>query len=94
MVFGLAFTIGMVPTPVANAINAGSPFATTYSPDDATAPEINLAILKQYLHDMQFILILLAVGSTVWLLLTGRGGARQVALVVGGNLLANLYILR
>lgn len=90
LVFGLAFTIGMVPTLVANAINAGSPFATTYSPDDATAPEINLAILKQYLHDMQFILILLAVGSTVWLLLTGRGGARQVAFVVGGNLLANL----
>lgn len=83
-------TVGMVPTLVANAINAGSPFATTYSPDDATAPEINLAVLNEYLHDMQFVLVLLAVGSTAWLLLTGRRGARQVALVVGGNLLVNL----
>lgn len=90
LVFGLAFTIGMVPTLVANAINAGSPFATTYSSDDATAPEINLTILNQYLHDMQFVLILLAVGLTAWLLLTGRDGARQVALVVSGNLLVNL----
>lgn len=90
LLFGGAFVVGMVPTLMANAINAGSPFATTYSPDDATVPEINLAILKQYLHDMQFVLILLAVGSTVWLLRTGRGGARQVALLVGGNLLVNL----
>lgn len=90
LVFGVAFVVGMVPTLVANAINAGSPFATTYSPDDATVPEVNLAILKQYLHDTQFVLILLAVGSTAWLLRTGRGGARQVALVVAGNLLVNL----
>ncbi|MGY4626597.1 hypothetical protein [Bradyrhizobium sp. USDA 4486] len=90
LVFGLAFAVGMVPTLVANAINAGSPFATTYSSDDATAPEINLAILNEYLHDMQFVLVLLAVGSTAWLLLTGRGGARQLALVVGGNLVVNL----
>jgi len=90
LVFGVAFSFGMVPTLIANAINAGSPFRTTYSPDDATAPEISLAILNQYLHDMQFVLILLAVGSTALLLLTGRGRARQVALVVGGNLLVNL----
>jgi hypothetical protein len=88
--FGLAFLAGMIPTLAANAINAGSPFATTYSPDDATAPTINLDILNQYLHDMQFVLILLALGSTAWLWRTGQGGGRQVALVVSGNLLVNL----
>ncbi|MCP3371509.1 hypothetical protein [Bradyrhizobium cajani] len=90
LVFGLAFIVGMIPTLVANAINAGSPFVTTYSSDDAKALDIDLAVLTQYLHDMQFALILLAVGSTVWLLRTGQGGARQVAFVVGGNLLVNL----
>ncbi|MDE5446812.1 hypothetical protein GWG65_36810 [Bradyrhizobium sp. CSA207] len=90
LIFGLAVVVGMVPTLIANAINAGNPFATTYSPDDATAPEINLEVLNRYLHDMQFGLILLTVGSAAWLLRTGRGGARQVALVVSGNLLVNL----
>lgn len=90
LALGLAFVVGMIPTLAANAINAGSPFATTYSPDDATAPTIDLDILNQYLHDMQFVLVLLAVGSTAWLLRTGQGGGRQVALVVSGNLLVNL----
>ena len=30
LAFGVAFLVGMTPTLVANAINAGSPFATTY----------------------------------------------------------------
>jgi hypothetical protein len=90
LIFGVAFVIGMAPTLIANAINAGSPFTTTYGSDDALAPEFNLEILGQYLHDTQFVLMLLAIGSTAWLLRIGQGGARQVALLVAGNLVVNL----
>ena len=40
--FGIAFLIGMAPTLIANAINAGSPFATTYGGVDVAPPELNL----------------------------------------------------
>jgi hypothetical protein len=90
LIFGVAFVVGMAPTLIANAINAGNPLTTTYGSDDAVAPEFNIEILGQYLHDMQFALVLLAIGSTAWLLRVGTGGARQVAFVVAGNLLVNL----
>ncbi|MGY3545121.1 hypothetical protein ACVWZ4_000614 [Bradyrhizobium sp. USDA 4472] len=91
LIFCLAYVAGMIPTLVANAINAGSPFATTYGSEDAIGPEFNLEILGHYLHDLQFGLILLAIGSTAWLLRVGDNGARQVALLVAGNLLVNLF---
>jgi len=49
--FGIAFLIGMMPTLVANAINAGSPFATTYGGVDVAPPELKSEILWQYLRD-------------------------------------------
>ncbi|WFU70861.1 MULTISPECIES: hypothetical protein [unclassified Bradyrhizobium] len=88
--FSAAYVVGLTPTLIANAINAGSPFTTTYGSDDALAPEFNLEIMSQYLHDLQFGLILLGVGSTAWLLRVGEAGARHVALLVVGNLLINL----
>jgi hypothetical protein len=48
----------MMPTLVANAINAGSPFATTYGGVDVAPPELKSEILWQYLRDPQFILLL------------------------------------
>ncbi|MBR1090698.1 hypothetical protein JQ621_24795 [Bradyrhizobium manausense] len=90
LVFCLAYVVGIAPTLIANAINAGSPFTTTYSSEDALPPEFNLEILGQYLHDLQFGLILLAIGSTAWLLRAGYGGARHVAFLVASNLLINL----
>ena len=39
--FGIAFLIGIAPTLIANAINAGSPFSTTYGSVDALPPELN-----------------------------------------------------
>ncbi|MCP3472032.1 hypothetical protein NLM33_17080 [Bradyrhizobium sp. CCGUVB1N3] len=88
--FGAAVLVGMTPTLVAQAVNAGSPLATTYGSADVVAPAFSLGVLGQYLHDMQFGLIVLAIGATAWLLLTGEGGVRQVALVAAGNLLVNL----
>ncbi|WP_244521563.1 hypothetical protein [Bradyrhizobium sp. DOA9] len=88
--FGAAVLVGMAPTLVAQAINAGSPLATTYGSADVVAPAFDLAVLGRYLRDMQFVLIVLAAGSTAWSLRVGEGSVRQVALVVAGNLVVNL----
>ena len=88
--FGVAALVGMAPTLIAQAVNAGGPLATTYGSVDAVAPAFDLAVLGHYLRDMQFVLIVLAIASTAWLLRWGEGGVRQVALVVTGNLVVNL----
>ena len=87
--FGVAFLIGMMPTLIANAINAGSPFATTYGGVDVAPPELKSEVLWQYLRDPQFILLLTAVVWTA-VLWRGRSRAGQVALLVGANLAVNL----
>ena len=88
--FAAGALVGVAPTLIAQAINAGSPLATTYGSADVVAPGLDLAVLGQYLRDMQFVLIVLAIGSTAWLLSNGEVRTRQVALVVAGNLLVNL----
>jgi len=89
--FALALLLGMTPTLLANAINAGSPFATTYGEVDALPPGFRLGILWQYVTDMQFVLLLLAGIWTAVMWLTSRSAAqRQVAAVTAGNLLVNL----
>ena len=87
---GLGVLVGMAPTLVAQAVNAGSPLATTYGSADVVAPAFDFAVFGHYLRDMQFVLIVLAIGSTAWLLRVGEGSVRQVALVVAGNLIVNL----
>jgi hypothetical protein len=89
--FAIAFLIGMAPTLVANAINAGSPFSTTYGGVDVAPPELNSGVLWQYARDAQFTLLVAAAAWTAWLLRFNRqGGTGRVAAVVGGNLVVNL----
>ena len=89
--FAAAFAAGTVPTLLANAINAGSPFSTTYGSVDAVPPGFSFDVIWRYLTDVQFVLLMLAGAWTVWLLGWGRGnGARDVALVTAANLLVNL----
>ena len=89
--FAAAFLVGMAPTLLANAINAGSPFATTYGGADAVSPEFSLKIIFQYVADMQFVLLALAISWTGWILHARHGGGiRQIALVTAVNLLVNL----
>ena len=91
MVFGAAFLAGMAPTLVANAINAGSPFSTTYGGVDVTPPDFSFSVIRSYLADLQSVLLLLAMAWTALILRRRRGnGVRQVALVMAGNLLVNL----
>jgi hypothetical protein len=88
--FGIAFLIGIAPTLIANAINAGSPFSTTYGSVDVAPPELNPAVLLSYLVDVQFTLLAISVAWTAWLWRFDRGRARQVAVLVAVNLSVNL----
>ncbi|HEY2212468.1 MAG TPA: hypothetical protein VGH62_12795 [Bradyrhizobium sp.] len=91
VLFGMAFLIGIVPTLLANAINAGSPFSTTYGGADVVPPELNSGVLWAYFGDVQFVLLIIA---GTWTALKWRShhqsGMTQVALVVAGNLVTNL----
>jgi hypothetical protein len=89
--FAAAFLAGMAPTLLANAINAGSPFSTTYGTVDAAPPGFSFDVIRNYLTDMQFVLLVLAgVGSALMLRHRRGSGARDVALVTAANLLVNL----
>jgi len=88
--FGIAFLIGIAPTLIANAINAGSPFSTTYGGVDVMPPELNPAVLLSYLVDVQFTLLAISAVWTAWLWRFDPGRARQVARLVAVNLVVNL----
>ncbi|WP_065751449.1 hypothetical protein [Bradyrhizobium paxllaeri] len=88
--FGVAFLIGMAPTLIANAINAGSPFSTTYGGVDVAPPELNASVLLSYLVDVQFTLLAISAAWTVWLWRLDQGRGRQIALLVAVNLAVNL----
>jgi hypothetical protein len=88
LAFGFALLIGLAPTLAANAINAGSPFATTYGGPDVAPPELSASVLKAYLRDSQFVLLLVAAAWTaaIW----RNPGTRRVAWVVAANLAVNI----
>src|SRR3981189_1174763 len=92
VLFGAAFLIGIAPTLRANAINAGSPFSTTYGGADVASPELACGVRRAYFADVQFVLLVIA---GVWTALKWRSrhqsGVTQAALVVAGNLVVNLF---
>jgi hypothetical protein len=91
MLFAVAFLIGIVPTLLANAINAGSPFSTTYGGPDVVPRELNSGVLLAYFADVQFVLLVIAgVWTALKLRSRHQSGMTQVALVVAGNLVVNL----
>jgi hypothetical protein len=88
--FAVAYLAGIAPTLIANAINAGSPFATTYGgdPTDLRPPTIDTSIIWAYFTDMQCFLLVLA---SAWVVVIFRGaGIRSVALVTALNLAVNV----
>jgi hypothetical protein len=90
ILFGAAFLTGMAPTLLANAINAGSPFSTTYGGTDVTSPDFSFSVIWSYVSDMQFVLLMLGILGTVSMLRWRRGTeTRHVALVTAGNLVVN-----
>jgi hypothetical protein len=87
--FGAAWLIGMAPTLYANAINAGSPFATTYGGQDVAAPDFSFAVVRQYGADLQFPLLLLGCAWAAYAL-RRRHDVRPVAGLVAANLAVNI----
>jgi hypothetical protein len=91
LLFGATFLVGLAPTLVANAINAGSPFATTYGTADVTPPDFSFRVIWSYVADMQFFLLVLAMAWTALMLRRHNGnGAQRIALVTAANLAVNL----
>jgi hypothetical protein len=89
--FTIAYVLGMAPTLLANAINAGNPFVTTYGGQDVVPPEFRVDVLWLYATDMQFALLGFVIASLVFHLYMSRAaGIRRVALMVIGNLVVNL----
>jgi 4-amino-4-deoxy-L-arabinose transferase-like glycosyltransferase len=87
--FGMAFVVGVAPTLLANAINAGNPFSTTYGGGDVVPPELNSGVLWSYFADVQFVLLVIA-GAWTGLILLRRSGMTGVAVVIAGNLVVNV----
>ncbi len=89
--FAVLFVAGAAPTLVANAINAGSPFSTTYGGVDVTPPDFSFGIVWQYVADMQFVLLVLAGAWTVLMWRSNRSdGVNRIAFVTAGNLVLNI----
>ncbi|MBI5318007.1 hypothetical protein [Bradyrhizobium sp.] len=88
LAFGVALLVGIAPTLASNWVNAGSPFATTYGGVDAVPPGIDMTVLRSYLVDVQFFLLVAAVAWTV--AIWRRRGARPAVLVVAANLAVNI----
>jgi hypothetical protein len=89
--FGLGSVAGLVPTLIYNAINAGSPFATTYGSGDVVPPDLSFSIVGEYLRDLQGLLI---IATLMWIgVLLVRYRTRElwpVAAIVALNLAVNL----
>jgi hypothetical protein len=86
--FGAAYLAGLAPTLLANAINAGSPFSTTYGQGDAVPPDFSFSIAREYASDLQGTLIILVAAWTIYYLSFAK--KKTVAAIVGVNLFSNL----
>jgi hypothetical protein len=89
--FGLAFLVGLLPVLAANMVNSGNPLVSAYGGQDTAPPSFDPAVLRAYLADMQFPLIVVV---CVWTALSWRSatrsGARRLVLLVAGNIALNV----
>jgi hypothetical protein len=88
--FSLTFLAGISPTLVANNVNAGSPFRTTYPPGDVLVFD-PLSSAYYYFTDTQGALVALAISLAVYALLTTKAKAiKIVCCIVAINISVNL----
>ncbi|WP_441234263.1 hypothetical protein [Bradyrhizobium sp. 930_D9_N1_4] len=91
LTLGLAFLVGMVPVFAANLVNSGNPLVSAYGGQDTAPPSLDPAVLRAYLRDTQFPLILIAgVGTALLWRFARVAGIRKLALLVAANLALNL----
>jgi hypothetical protein len=89
--FGVALLAGVTPTIVSYAVNAGSPFASTYGNNPDVRPlDFSFAVVRDYLADpLQTLLIVIGIAGSIWLLRQANG-TRRVAQLTMANLALNL----
>ncbi|GLR88763.1 hypothetical protein GCM10007857_54760 [Bradyrhizobium iriomotense] len=89
--FGLAFLLGILPVLTANMVNSGNPLVSAYGGQDTAPPRLDLAVLRAYLADVQFPLIVIVCAWTTLLWhFAKQSGVKRLALLVAGNLALNL----
>ncbi|WP_354105249.1 hypothetical protein [Bradyrhizobium sp. LB14.3] len=90
-VFGVALLAGVIPTILSYAVNAGSPFASTYGNNPDVRPlDFSFAVVRDYLADpLQTLLIVFGIAGSIWLLRQANG-TRRVAQLTMANLALNL----
>jgi hypothetical protein len=90
-VFGVALLAGVIPTILYYAVNAGSPFASTYGNNPDVRPlDFSFAVVRDYLADpLQTLLIVIGIAGSIWLLRQANG-TRRVAQLTMTNLALNL----
>lgn len=90
-VLGVGVAAGVLPTLIYNAVNAGSPFTTTYGGQDVGPPDFTFSITHAYLGDVQGALIIAAIAAVVALFVTPRTRALwPIAAIVAVNLAFDL----
>ncbi|MBR0719301.1 hypothetical protein [Bradyrhizobium liaoningense] len=91
LTLGLGFLVGILPVLAANMVNSGNPLVSAYGGPDTQAPSVDLSVLRAYLGDTQFPLILIVCAWTALLWrFAGQSGVKRLALLVTGNLALNL----
>lgn len=90
-VFGIGAVVGVAPTLLYNAINAGSPFTTTYGGQDVGPPDFTFSITRAYLGDIQGALIIASIAGIIALFVMRRTHQLwPIAAIVALNLAINL----
>jgi hypothetical protein len=91
LVLGLSLLVGLLPVFAANWVNSGNPLVSAYGGQDTAAPSIDPAVLRAYLSDTQFPLVVIVCAWTALLWRFAKGsGVKRLALLVAGNLALNL----
>lgn len=90
-----AMAIFALPTFIANAINAGSPFRTPYPAQDTTLPDLRFPAAHYYFSDIQGLFGAIALAWALWLVIAApRRASRGVgALVALGMAINFAYFL-
>lgn len=91
MTLGLSFLIGLLPLFAANWVNSGHPLVSAYGGQDVAPPSLDTAVLRAYLTDTQFPLIVIVCAWTalLWRFSSGSG-LRRLALLAAGNIALNV----
>lgn len=91
LTLGLAFVVGLLPVFASNLVNSGHALVSAYGGQDTAPPSLDPVVLRAYLHDTQFPLIVIAgFGTALLWRFASQSGVKKLALLVAGNLALNL----